>query len=187
MNYRKPGCMLEGHPNTATTPGIEMSSGSLGQGLSVGVGIALGGKLDKKACRVFVVIGDGESQEGQIWEAAMAAAHHKLDNLVAIIDYNKCQSESRVQDAMGIEPLSLKWRSFGWHTVEIDGHDIQAILDALDASTISGAKPTAIIAHTVKGKGLSFVEDVVEWHARPVTEEYGRRALKELEYKKSKL
>ena len=187
MRYRKPSSILEGHPNMATIPGVEMSTGCLGQGLSAGVGMALGGKLDTKMFRVFVVIGDGESQEGQIWEAAMAAAHYKLDNLVAIQDYNKCQSEWRVSDAMGIEPLTLKWRSFGWHVQEIDGHNIQEILDALDVATSVKGKPTVIVAHTIKGKGVSFMEDVLQWHVNPVTKEDGERALKELKYKKSKL
>jgi len=187
MNYRKSCGMLEGHPNMATTPGVEMSTGCLGQGLSAGVGMALAGELDKKTFRIFVLIGDGESQEGQIWEAAMAAAHYKLDNLVCILDYNKCQSGWRIEDAMRIEPLTLKWHSFGWYVIEIDGHNIQEILDAFgNASDVKG-KPTVIVAHTIKGKGVSFMEDVVEWHARPVTQEDGERALEELAYKKSKL
>lgn len=187
MNYRKPSSMLQGHPNMVTTPGVEMCTGCLGQGLSAGVGMSLGGKLDKKTFRVFVLLGDGEAQEGQIWEAAMAAAHYNLDKLIAILDYNKLSCFYRIQDSMGIEPLTLKWRAFGWHVIEIDGHSIPEILDAFENAGKVKGNPTVIVAHTIKGKGVSFMEDIIEWHVNVVTQQDSERALKELEYKKSKL
>jgi len=180
-NYRKPSSILQGHPCLTSTPGVEMSTGSLGQGLSAAVGMAIGGKLDKKDFRVYALLSDGEMQAGQTWEAAMAAAHYKLDNLTAIIDYNKLQATARVEEEMAVEPLASKWRAFGWHVIEINGHDMQEILDAFQEANGVKAKPSVIVAHTVKGKGVSFMENVVDWHGKIVTEEDAKRALEELQ------
>jgi transketolase len=186
LGYRKPLSILQGHPCMTLTPGIEMSTGSLGQGLSAAVGMAVGGKLDKKDFRVYALLSDGEMQAGQTWEAAMAAAHYKLDNLVAIVDYNKLQATARVEDEMAVEPLSSKWRAFGWHAIEINGHDMQEILDAFQEAKDVRAKPSVIVAHTVKGKGVSFMENEIEWHGKIVTEEDAKRAIDELQRGKSR-
>jgi len=180
-NYRKPFSILQGHPCITSTPGVEMSTGSLGQGLSAAVGMAIGGKLDKKDFRVYALLSDGEMQAGQTWEAAMAAAHYKLDNLTAIVDYNKLQATARVEEEMAVEPLAAKWRAFGWHVIEINGHDMQKILDAFQEAKGVKGKPSVIIAHTIKGKGVSFMEDMVDWHGKIVTEEDAKRALEELQ------
>jgi transketolase subunit A (EC 2.2.1.1) len=172
--------MLQGHPDRRT-PGVEVASGSLGQGLSVSLGMALAGKLDKKDYRVYCLLGDGETQEGNIWEAAMASAHYKCDNLCAMLDYNRFQIDGKIADIMNLEPISDKWRSFGWHTIEINGHNIKEILQAYEeAKTIKG-KPSIIIAHTIKGKGVSFMENVVDFHGRSPTKEEEQQALKELQ------
>ncbi|MGD9014437.1 MAG: thiamine pyrophosphate-dependent enzyme, partial [Candidatus Omnitrophota bacterium] len=163
------------------TPGVDVASGSLGQGLSVGLGISLAGKIDKKNHRVYVLLGDGEIQEGNIWEAAMAAAHFGCDNLCAILDYNRFQIDGKVEDIMGLEPLADKWRAFGWHVIEIDGHSIKEILDAYQEASSKRGKPTIIIAHTTKGKGVSFMENVVDFHGRSPTVQEAEIALKELE------
>ena len=177
---RQLGSMLQGHPDRRT-PGVEVASGSLGQGLSVAVGMCLAAKLDKKDYRVYCLMGDGETQEGNIWEAAMAASHFKCDNLCAILDYNGFQIDGKVKDIMGIEPVIDKWRSFGWHTLEINGHDMGQILSAYDEVRQIKGKPSIIIAHTVKGKGVSFMENVVDFHGRAPTKEEAEKALKELE------
>jgi transketolase len=161
LSLRKLGSPFQGHPHVLDLAFVETSTGSLGQGISVALGMALGLKLQHNPARVFTLLGDGELQEGEVWEAAMAAAHHKLANLTAIIDYNKLQSDNRNAAIMGLEPLADKWRAFGWDTVEIDGHDIAAILAALARPT---AKPKMLIAHTMKGKGVRFMEDVPTWH-----------------------
>lgn len=180
LTLRKLGSLLQGHPDRRT-PGVSVASGSLGQGLSVALGMSLAGKMDKKDYRVYVLLGDGEIQEGNIWEAAMAAAHYKCDNLCAILDYNGFQIDGKISDIMNIEPLVAKWQAFGWYTLEIDGHNIKQILEAYnEAKTIKG-KPAIIIAHTVKGKGVSFMENVVDFHGRSPTKEETGRALKELE------
>lgn len=177
---RQLGSILQGHPDRRT-PGVDVASGSLGQGLSVALGISLAAKIDKKDYRVYVLLGDGEIQEGNIWEAAMACAHYKCDNLCAILDYNGFQIDGRVCDIMELEPLIAKWQAFGWYTIEINGHDMKQILSAYEeAKTIKG-KPTIIIAHTIKGKGVSFMENVVDFHGRAPTKEEAERALKELE------
>ncbi len=177
---RKLGSILQGHPDRRT-PGVEVASGSLGQGLSVSLGMALAGKLDKKDYRVYCLLGDGETQEGNIWEAAMAASHYKCDNLCAILDYNRYQIDGKTEDIMNLEPVVDKWRSFGWHTFEIDGHDIKQILQSFqEAKTIKG-RPSIIIAHTIKGKGVSFMENVKDFHGRTPTKEEEEKALKELE------
>ncbi|MGA8541282.1 MAG: transketolase, partial [Terriglobales bacterium] len=172
----------QGHPHWLKLPGVEVSTGSLGQGLSIAVGIALAGKLDKKNYRVFCVMGDGEQQEGQIWEAAMEAGHYKLDNLIGIVDRNRLQIDGWVKDVMNVEPLEEKYRSFGWEVVTIDGHDMKQVVEALEnakAKTGSG-KPTVIIANTVKGKGVSFMEDIAGWHGKVPNVEELNKALKEL-------
>jgi transketolase len=161
-------------------PGVEFTTGSLGQGLSGANGMAIAGKLDKKDYRVFCMIGDGESEEGQIWEAAMAAAHFKLDNLTAITDFNGLQIDGPCCEIMTVTPLPEKWRAFGWHVIEIDGHDSAQILDALSPERKVEGKPTMIIAHTIKGRGVSFMENVVDWHGKAPSEEQVKQALAEL-------
>jgi transketolase len=178
-SLRNLGSILQGHPDWRT-PGVDIASGSLGQGLSVSVGMSLAARLDKSAYRVYCLLGDGEIQEGQIWEAAMAASHYRCDNLCAILDYNGFQIDGKIKDVMNLEPLVEKWQAFGWHTLTIDGHNIAQILDAFEeANTIKG-KPTIIIARTIKGKGVSFMENVVDFHGRAPTEEEAKKALEEL-------
>lgn len=178
-NLRKFGSILQGHPDKRT-PGIEVASGSLGQGLSVSLGMALAAKIDKKNWRVYCLMGDGELQEGNIWEAAMAAAHFKVDNLCGIVDYNRFQIDGRIEEVMGLEPLVNKWEAFGWHVIQCDGHNIEELLEAFDEAKTISLKPTVIIAHTVKGKGVSFMEHVVDFHGRAPTEEEEEIALREL-------
>lgn len=180
LTLRKYGSILQGHPDSLRTPGVDISSGSLGQAFSAACGMAAAGKLDKKDYRVYALLGDGEIQEGQIWEAAMSASHYKLDNLCAILDYNSFQIDGRIEDIMALEPVVDKWKAFGWHTIEIDGHDFKQILDAYNkAETIKG-KPTIIIARTVKGKGVSFMEHTSNWHGKAPSKEQGDQALKEI-------
>ena len=175
------GARLPGHATAEGIPGIEVSSGSLGHGLGIACGLALAGKRDDRPFRVFTVLSDGECDEGSIWEAVLFAPHHKLDNLVAIVDYNKIQSLDRVEDVLGLEPLADKWRAFGWATREVDGHDVGQIEETLRGVPFEPGKPNCIVAHTVKGKGVSFMENTVLWHYRsPQGEEY-QRALEELE------
>jgi len=179
-SLRQLGSILQGHPDRRT-PGVTVASGSLGQGLSVALGMSLAARIDKKDYRVYCLLGDGETQEGNIWEAAMAASHYKCDNLCAMLDYNGFQIDGRTKDIMNLEPLVSKWQAFGWHTIEIDGHNMKQILSAYEeAKTIKG-KPSIIIAHTVKGKGVSFMENVVDFHGRAPTKEEAQKALKELE------
>jgi len=179
MTLRQLGSLLQGHPDRRT-PGVEVSSGSLGQGLSVALGMSLAAKIDKKDYRVYVLLGDGETQEGNIWEAAMAAAHYKRDNICAILDYNGFQIDGATKVVMNLDPVANKWKAFGWHTIEIDGHNMRQILEAYaEAKTIKD-KPTIIIAATIKGKGVSFMENVVDFHGRAPTQEEAVRALKEL-------
>jgi len=179
-SLRRIGSILQGHPDMNTTPGVEISTGSLGQGLSIANGMAMGLKLDKKNARVYVLMGDGEIEEGQIWEAAMSAAHYKIDNLCALLDYNGLQIDGPVREVMNINPLSDKWRSFGWHVFEVDGHNMEAILDALHKAEKIKGKPSIIICKTIKGKGVSFFENKVEYHGVAPTDEELERALKEL-------
>jgi len=171
---------LQGHPDRLKTDGVEMTAGSLGHGLSVGVGLALGACLDGAAYRTYVLLGDGEIQAGIIWEAAMTAAKYGLGNLTAILDYNDVQLDGPVHEIMPLEPVKAKWESFGWHTVEIDGHNMHQILEALDEATHVHSQPTIIIAHTVKGKGVSFMENKSTWHGRAPTEEEYKIAMAEL-------
>ena len=171
---------LQGHPDVKRTPGIEAGTGSLGQGLSIGLGMALGLRLDKIDAKVYVLCGDGELAEGQIWEAAMAAAVHKADNLTVIVDQNRLQAMGTVVERFNTNPLPEKWAAFGFHVIEIDGHDMTEILSALDeADTVKG-RPTVIIAHTTKGKGLSFAENVVSCHNVVLTKDMYAQALSEL-------
>jgi len=177
---RKLDSPLQGHPCSRKLPGIEISTGSLGQGLSIANGIAIGLKLDKLNSRVYCLLGDGEIQEGQVWEAAMTASHYNLDNLCAIIDNNGLQIDGHCCDVMCVEPIVNKWAAFGWHVLDINGHDMDAIVSALnEAETLKG-KPTMIVARTVKGKGVSFFEGKVEYHGLAPTHEELEKALKEL-------
>jgi len=179
LTLRQLGSMLQGHPDRRT-PGVEVASGSLGQGLSVSLGMSLAAKIDKQDYRVYCLMGDGEIQEGNIWEAAMASSHYKCDNLCGIVDYNGFQIDGKTKDIMELEPLVAKWQAFGWHTIEIDGHNMKQILIAYEeAKTVKG-KPAVIIAHTIKGKGVSFMENVVDFHGRAPTKEEAEKALKEL-------
>ncbi|MCX6353380.1 MAG: transketolase [Candidatus Aureabacteria bacterium] len=180
LKLRKLGSMLQGHPDMMRTPGVEMSTGSLGQGISVAVGMALAGKLDKKSYRVYTFLGDGELQEGQVWEAAMAGAHYALDNLCAVIDFNGLQIDGRVQEIMNPEPIPRKWEAFGWAVKEVNGHDFKEIVAAYDWAAGIKGKPAAVVAHTIKGKGVSFMESKAHWHGVAPSAEEARRALMEL-------
>jgi transketolase len=171
ITLRKLGSPLQGHPDRTTVPGIEAATGSLGQGLSISLGLALGLKLAGSASRVYCVLGDGEIQEGQVWEAAMAAPKlgqptHPLDNLTVILDYNKIQLDNFVKKVLDLEPVIAKWQAFGWPVIEIDGHDIAQITKALDQAEANRGAPTFVVAHTVKGKGVSFMENEPEWHGK---------------------
>jgi len=186
LGFRTFAGHLQGHPSRHDTPGIEVSSGSLGQGLSVCAGLALAARMEAASApgtptrRVYCVLGDGEQQEGQVWEAAMFAGHRRLDNLCAVIDYNRKQIDGDVEDVCGIRPLADKWRAFRWNVVEVDGHDLEAILLAFAAARAHRGAPTVIIAHTVMGKGVSFMEDDHRWHGKPPKPGEGERALAEL-------
>ncbi len=177
---RKYGSILQGHPYMHKTPGFDVSAGSLGQGLSVAVGMALAARMDGKDNRVYCLMGDGENQEGQIWEAAMAAGHYKLDNLCGILDNNGLQIDGKVEDVMNIEPIADKWKAFNWNIVEINGHDVKEIEKAFMAAAEYKGKPTLILAHTVKGKGVSFMENVSSWHGAAPNKEQLETALNEL-------
>ena len=177
------GSILSGHVSHKGVPGVEVSTGSLGHGLSVGAGMALGAKMDGALWRTYVVLGDGECDEGSVWEAALQAAQYKLDRLIAVIDYNHMQSLATVDETLRLEPFEQKWKDFGWNAMSVDGHDTEALLKAFDwAKENAGSrKPSVILAHTVKGKGVSFMENNILWHYRtPQGEEYDA-ALKELE------
>ena len=172
---------LQGHPDMRKTPGLDATTGSLGQGLSLGVGMALAAKIGGKGYRVFVLMGDGETNEGQIWEAAACAAKYGLSNLVGIVDENGLQNDGPTDAIMPMQPLAEKWRAFGWNVLEIDGHDMEQIVTALEQANESNqGKPTAIIAKTVKGKGVSFMENVVEWHSGAPTDAQLEQALDEI-------
>jgi len=179
LNLRKIDCHLQGHPDMNKTIGVEISSGSLGQGLSISIGMALAMRLDNLPGHIFTLLGDGESQEGEVWEAAMAAAQYKLDHLTAIVDANGLQIDGFTKDIMNVEPLPAKYEAFGWTARSIDGHDMQQIVEALEWSkTVPG--PVAIIAKTVKGKGVSFMENQAGWHGKAPTEEQREQAITEL-------
>ena len=179
MTFRKLGSRLQGHVHIGV-PGVELSTGSLGQGLSVANGIALGAKIRKVDFRIYCLLGDGEIQEGQVWEAAMTASQHKLDNICAILDCNRVQENAPVAEIKNEEPLSDKWLSFGWHVIEADGHDFNRLISALDEFDTIKGKPTLILAHTIKGKGVSFMEGQAKWHGKAPKKEELEIALKEL-------
>jgi transketolase len=177
---RKLGSVYQGHPDIRFIPSLEASSGSLGEGVSLALGMGIAARLDGRASRTYVLLGDGESQEGQVWEGAMAGAFHKVDNVVAIVDYNGIQLDGFVKDIMDVAPLADKWRAFGWHTLEIDGHDIPAIQKALHEAEATKGKPTCIVAHTIKGKGVSFMENNPKFHGTAPTPAEVELALQEL-------
>ena len=179
MTFRKLNSRLQGHAHVKT-PGVEMSGGSLGQGLSFGVGTCLASRLDGRASRTYVLLGDGECDEGQVWEAAMSAAHYGLDNLVALVDRNGIQNDRWTHQVMQLEPLPDKWRAFGWHTIETDGHDLSLVLQALREASETKGQPTLIIARTVKGKGVSFMEDNPDFHGKAPTPDQLVQALQEV-------
>jgi transketolase len=177
---RRLNSILQGHPDMKKTPGIDMTVGSLGQGICVGLGMALAGKLRKQDYHVWVVVGDGESQEGSVWEAAMAAPKWKLDNLTVILDRNHLQNDGSVEDEMPIEPFADKWRAFNWHVESIDGHNMEQVVAALEGARKRKGVPTAIVAETVKGKGVSFMENVAEWHGKAPCQTEADTALDEI-------
>ncbi len=178
--YYQNGSRLPGHSTRDTVPGIEISTGSLGHGLSMGAGLALAAKHDGRNYRTFVLISDGECEIGSVWEAGLFAAHHKLDNLIAIVDYNKLQAFGWVKDILNIEPLVKKWQSFGWGVKEVDGHNFSELEKAFSKIPFESGKPSLLIAHTIKGKGISFIENKFEWHYFNLTREQYKQALKEL-------
>ena len=180
-SLRRLDSRLQGHPDRDLTMGIETSTGSLGQGLSFGVGVALAGKLDQREYRVYVLLGNGECDEGQVWEAAMSAAHFKLDNLTTIVDHNQQQLDGWTKDVMDLGAFRDKWSSFGWEVMEIDGHNFDHILSAFKRAKEIKGKPTVIISHTIKGKGVSFMENNPDFHGRAPTREEMKKALEELE------
>jgi transketolase len=180
MKFRAFDGHAQGHPSAHDTPGIDVSAGSLGQGLSVACGFAKAAKIDQHPRRVYCVMGDGEQQEGQIWEAAMFAAHYKLDNLCGIIDYNRKQIDGDVEDIMGLKPLDAKWRAFNWNVIECNGHDMNEILAAFAAAREFKGRPSLVLAHTVMGQGVSFMADDFRWHGKPPKPEQAEQGLKEL-------
>lgn len=180
MRLRKLGSNFQGHPNMHKVPGIEMSTGSLGQGISVSVGMALANKMDENPGRIYTLLGDGELQEGLVWEAAMSAAHYKLDNMVAIVDFNGLQIDGKNDDVMTVKPIDEKFAAFGWNVIVIDGHNFDEILDAFAKARACMEKPTAIIAKTHKGKGVSFMEDNPGWHGKAPSDEEAKLAVEEL-------
>uniref|UniRef100_A0A831UCA4 Transketolase n=1 Tax=Geobacter metallireducens TaxID=28232 RepID=A0A831UCA4_GEOME len=177
MTLRRLGSHLQGHPDSKQTPGVEVCTGSLGQGLSMANGMALGLRLDGSSSRVYALLGDGELQEGQVWEAAMAAGHYRLDNLCALVDVNRLQIDGEVAKVMAVEPVTDKFRAFGWNVIDIDGHDMGAILGALEQAAAAKGKPTAIVARTVKGKGVSFFENKASYHGVAPSDEELPKAL----------
>ncbi|MFO7992160.1 MAG: transketolase [Thermoplasmata archaeon] len=180
MTLRKLESDLQGHPDMRKTVGVDASTGSLGQGLSVACGMALAAKIDREAFKVYSICGDGEIQSGQIWEAAMFASHHKLDNLIVFLDRNQLQIDGSTEDVISVEPLVSKWKSFGWHVQEINGHDMEEIVDAVNHAKEKDGKPSMIIAHTVKGKGVTFMEGSLAFHGKAANDEQLEIALEEL-------
>ncbi|WP_291576448.1 transketolase [Clostridium sp. UBA4548] len=181
MGLRKLGSMLQGHPNMNYIPGVDMSTGSLGQGISAAVGMALAGKLDKKEYRVYTLLGDGELEEGQVWEASMAAAHYKLDNLTAFVDFNGLQIDGDVEDVMNPNPIADKFVAFGWNVIALeDGHDLEAIKNAIEEGKKVKDKPTMVVCKTIKGKGVSFMENEAGWHGSTPNKEQCEQALSEI-------
>ncbi|MDP6548044.1 MAG: transketolase [Candidatus Woesearchaeota archaeon] len=179
-SFRKINSMLQGHPELKT-PGVDFAGGSLGQGVCFANGLAIAGKLDNKDYKVYAIIGDGEAQEGAVWEAAMAASHHKLDNLVVILDKNQIQETGFTKDVMNIDPAADKWKAFGFNTIEIDGHNMEEIVNALDEADKVKGKPTMIIANTIKGKGVSFMELNHKFHGKAPDDKQYKKAIEELE------
>ncbi len=177
---RKLGSILQGHPDMRKTPGVEASTGSLGQGLSMANGMALAGKLDHKGYRVYAILGDGETEEGQVWEAAMTSVHYQLDNLTAFVDNNRLQIDGPVEKVKAATPQAGRWKAFGWHVLEVDGHNFNEIISAIEAAKKISGRPTMIIAHTIKGKGVSFMENQVEWHGTAPKRDQVAQALAEL-------
>jgi len=180
MTLRKLGSRLQGHPHVRATPGVDASTGSLGQGLSIASGMALAAKLDRESYRVFAICGDGEIQAGQIWEAAMFASHNKLDNLIVFLDRNKLQIDGSTEEVMSIEPIISKWNSFGWHVLEINGHDMDQIVDAVNRAEEIHGEPTIVVSHTIKGKGVPFMEGSLAFHGKAANDEQLETALKAL-------
>jgi len=178
--YCRDGGKLPGHSTRGCVPGVEVSTGSLGHGLPMGAGMAIAAKNDGKNYRIFILMSDGECEEGSVWEAALFASHHQLDNLIGIIDYNKLQAFGRTNEILNLEPLKKKWESFGWSVKEIDGHDFSQIEENLSQIPFEKGKPSLLICHTIKGKGVSFIEDKLEWHYKNLTKEEYDMALKEL-------
>jgi len=181
LTLRKLGSRLQGHPHRIKLPCLETSSGSLGQGLSIAIGMALGLRMDKKESRIYCLMGDGELQEGQIWEAAMTGSHYKLDNLCGVVDVNGLQIDGYTKDVKCVDPLPKKWEAFGWKAIEVDGHDLEALMRAFREAEKTKGRPTVILARTVKGKGVSFMENKAEWHGKAPSREEAEKALKELE------
>ena len=180
MTLRKLGSMYQGHPDVRFLPALEASTGSLGEGISVSLGMGLAARLDNRPARMYVAIGDGESQEGQIWESAMFGRQHSVDNVCVIVDYNRIQLDGFVADIMDLEPIVAKWQSFGWHTVEVDGHSFPALQVAFAEAAATKGRPTVLIAHTIKGKGVSFMENNPKFHGTAPTVEEEKKALEEL-------
>lgn len=180
-SFRNINSYLQGHPDKNKVPGVDMTTGSLGQGLSSANGMAIAGKMDKKSYRVYCVLGDGEIEEGQVWEAAMASCKYKLDNLCVIVDNNNLQIDGTIEEVMSSYPIDDKFKSFGFEIIKIDGHDVEEIINALEVAKNVKGKPTCIIAKTIKGKGISFMENQVGWHGKAPNEEQYKQALKELE------
>lgn len=177
LSLRKLGSKLQGHPDARKVPGVDASTGSLGQGLSIANGIALAGKLDGKDYTVYSIIGDGETEEGQIWEAAMTAVHYQLDNVIAFLDYNHLQIDGRIEDVKSNGNFANRFKSFGWHVIEIDGHDLHAIDEAVRAAKREKEAPTMIIAHTIKGKGVKFMEGIADWHGKAPSKDQALEAI----------
>jgi transketolase len=184
---RKLDSILQGHPDCRKTPGVDMTSGSLGQGLSIALGMALGGMQANSPFHVYCLLSDGETQEGMVWEAAMAASHYQTGNLTALVDRNNLQVDGWVHEVMGIEPYRDKWRAFGWEVVEVDGHDLPGLITALDQGRQPRRHPLVLICQTVKGKGVSFMENVMEWHANPIDRPVYTQAMTELAHTLEKL
>lgn len=179
-NFRKLNHFLQGHPDMKKIPGVDMTTGSLGQGLSVAVGMALASKMNEAGCRVYCILGDGEIEEGQIWEACMAAYKNKLDNLCVVLDYNGLQIDGKVEEVSGLDNVEGKFKSFGFHVITVDGHNISNLIDSFDSAKQHKGVPTVIIAKTVKGKGISFMENQAGWHGKAPSQEEYEKAMAEL-------
>lgn len=180
-NFRKMDSFLQGHPDMKKVPGVDMTTGSLGQGLSAGVGMAIASKMNQAGCRVYCVLGDGEIEEGQIWEAAMAAYKNKLDNLCVILDNNSLQIEGKIQDVAGLDNIEGKFKNFGFNVIQVDGHNISNLIDGFNSAKQTKQVPTILIAKTIKGKGVSFMENQAKWHGKAPNEEEYEKAINELD------